>query len=147
LKAGVSEKSMNRELRTEGLFLRWPKPEDAEAVEEMFKSHAGYIEPISVIPVRAAKNILVIESAVYRGLGCSLDVTAVIYQRRPLRRLAYLNADPNRRLRSGSAPARGDRRNAWRIPPFFDCSPAMVRRTVARIRGESGPANPSSRAR
>src|ERR1017187_9964153 len=43
------------------------------------------------------------------------------------------------RLRSRSAPTRGDRRNALRIPPFFGSSPEMVRRTVARRRAESGP--------
>src|SRR5450759_3852949 len=50
------------------------------------------------------------------------------------------------RFRSRSAPTRGDRRNALRIPPFFDCSPEMVRRTVARIRAESGPSPASQLA-
>src|SRR5205814_1020028 len=43
------------------------------------------------------------------------------------------------RFRSRSALTRGDRRNALRIPPFFDWSPEMVRRMAARIRAESGP--------
>ena len=42
------------------------------------------------------------------------------------------------RLRSRSAPTRGDRRNASRMPPFFGGSAESVRRTVARIRAESG---------
>jgi hypothetical protein len=42
------------------------------------------------------------------------------------------------RLRSRSAPTKGDRRNASRIPPFFGGSVEMVRRTAARIRAESG---------
>jgi hypothetical protein len=42
------------------------------------------------------------------------------------------------RLRSRSAPTKGDRRNASRITPFFGGSPAMLRRTAARIRAESG---------
>jgi hypothetical protein len=95
LKAGVSEKSMNRELQAAGLLERWPKTTYSEAVDEVNKSHAGYLDPISAKPVRAAKSILVSAAGVYRGSGCSRDVTAVIYQRRPLKRLAYLNADPS----------------------------------------------------
>jgi hypothetical protein len=95
LKAGVNEKSMNRELRMAGLFPRQPNIADSDAMDEMNKSHAGYLEPISVKPVHTAKDVLVIAAGVYKGFGCSLDVTAVIYRRRPLRRLAYLNGDPS----------------------------------------------------
>src|ERR1035437_1099457 len=50
------------------------------------------------------------------------------------------------RVRVRSAPTRGYRRNALRMPPFLRGSPETVRRTVARIRTDSGPLSASRRA-
>src|SRR5664280_215147 len=39
---------------------------------------------------------------------------------------------------ASSAPTRGDRRRASRVPPFFGWSRATVARAAARLRAESG---------
>ena len=95
VRAGATVKSMNRELIAAGLIPKWPKTADPDAVDEMNKSHAGYVELISEKPVPTDRNIRAIEAGIYKGAGCSLDVTAVLYQRRPLKHLAYVNADPS----------------------------------------------------
>lgn len=87
VKAGDSTESINRTLDLAGLLPRW-----ADTVDEMFKSHAGYLE-VSTISVRGADDILVIAAGTYVGVGCSLDVTAVLYDRRSRTRLADINAE------------------------------------------------------
>jgi hypothetical protein len=84
IKAGRSVGSMNKELQSAGLF---------PALDDVYASHAGYLDEISLRPMRSRNNIIAIEAAMYKGDGCSLDVTALIYQRQPVRRLAVVNAD------------------------------------------------------
>jgi len=91
VKAGSNPDSMNAELKAAGLFPRW-----GNFVEENFKSHAGYLEPLSMKPVRGTGDILVIEASIYQGIG-SRDVTAVLYQRSRLTRLTNINASPDDR--------------------------------------------------
>ena len=57
-----------------------------------------------------------------------------------------LRPDIGGRLRSRSAPTRGERRSALRIPPFGDGSPETVWRIAARIRAESESSPASLRA-
>jgi len=88
LKAGYTTEAMNAELKAAGLFIaQW-----GDVADEMDKSHAGYLDEISVKAVRGADDVLVIAAAMYGGAGCSLDVTAVLYDRRSLTRLAAINA-------------------------------------------------------
>lgn len=95
VKAGISAQSMNRELRSVGLFPRRPKGQEPEdSLDEMHSSHTGYLDPIVPKPVRSGNDFFVVTAGIYKGSGCSLDVTAIVYQSRPLKRLAYLNADP-----------------------------------------------------
>jgi hypothetical protein len=54
-------------------------------------SHAGYLEPLSNPPVRGANDLLQIDAAIYMGVGCSIDVTAVLYDRATRRRLGTIN--------------------------------------------------------
>ena len=89
VKAGDGTERMNRELGDAGLFTSW-----GDMVAEASKSHAGYLEKISAKPVRGAGDILALEAGIYEGTGCSLDVTAVLYQRDPLTRLAQIDAAP-----------------------------------------------------
>lgn len=88
VKAGESLGNMNRELGRAGLLPNWP-----DSVDELFKSHAGYVEAIKRREVRDAKDVFVIEAGMYIGGGCSLDVTAVVYERGSLTRLAEINAE------------------------------------------------------
>lgn len=89
VKAGESLEDMNRELGSAGLLPNWP-----DSVYEMDKSHAGYVEAIKRREVRGANDVFVIETGMYAGTGCSLDVTALVYERNSLTRLAEINAEP-----------------------------------------------------
>lgn len=88
LKTGGTADSMNRELRGAGFF-----PRQLDVADELDANHVGYLEPISPRRIRSGADVFVIAVAVYKGIGCNDDETAVLYQRRPLKRLAYLNAD------------------------------------------------------
>jgi len=89
MKAGDTVQSMNRELSAAGLLATWP-----DTLDQMLLKHAGYLEGIKSKPVQGAGDVLALEAGVYQGPGCSKDVTAVLYQRKPALRLGYLNAEP-----------------------------------------------------
>ena len=89
LKAGERVENMNRELQAAGLFPAWPDTPD-----EMFNSHAGYLEEIKERQVHGATEVVVIEAGIFKGRGCSNDVTALVYERKSFNRLAIINADP-----------------------------------------------------
>ena len=57
-----------------------------------------------------------------------------------------LRPDSNRRTGATSAPTRGERRSAWRMPPFLGGSPEIVWLTTARSREASGPSSAKRRA-
>ncbi|SPE34244.1 hypothetical protein SBA3_2120021 [Candidatus Sulfopaludibacter sp. SbA3] len=86
--AGKTVDTMNTELRAQGLFSDWK-----DSVDENFKTHAGYLEPLSVRDLHAAGDILVIVAQMYQGALCSLDDTIVLYQRTPPRRIGQINAE------------------------------------------------------
>jgi hypothetical protein len=92
LKSGVNWQSMNRELESVGLIPRGPK--NSDPAKEMDTSYTRYVEPISVRSVRSGNDLLIIVAGMFKGNGCSLDVTAVVYQLKPPKRLAILNAEP-----------------------------------------------------
>jgi hypothetical protein len=96
LKSGHGVEALNRELRAVGLLAEWPSDKNLDALlDEMDRSHAGYLEPIFTKAPRGDRNVLFVAAGMYRGAGCSLDVAAAVYQRRPWKRLAVLNAgDP-----------------------------------------------------
>jgi hypothetical protein len=96
VRAGNSARSMNHELREAGLFPNWAKPEAPHKVDKIYESHAGYLGPILEKPVRHGRNVVTIAAGIYKGSGCSLDVTAVVYERLPFRRLGYINAEPSK---------------------------------------------------
>ncbi len=89
VRSGANWQRMNRELETVGLL----GPNSPNGADGLDTSYVGFVEPISVKSVRLRSDLLVIVAGMYRGNACSLDVTAVIYQRAPVRRLASLNAE------------------------------------------------------
>jgi hypothetical protein len=91
MKDGASVEAINAELKAARLLGNWP-----DTIEDNYKNHTGYLEEISTSTVRGASDILVIAAGMYVEAGCSLDVTAAIYQRAPLTRLGYINAKPGR---------------------------------------------------
>jgi hypothetical protein len=90
LKIRESPEKMNRELEAAGLLISW-----SDTPDEMDKSHAGYVGAIKKREFQGTKDVFVIEAGIFRGGGCSLDVTAVVYERGPLARLAEINASPD----------------------------------------------------
>ncbi len=89
VKAGGTSDGMNRELRAAGLLPQWGNDDD-----EMYKAHAGYLEAIATKAGRVTDGVFVLAAGIYMGAGCSLDVTALLYQRTPLTLLGQINADP-----------------------------------------------------
>src|SRR5215471_966625 len=68
IKAGRSVGSINQELQSAGLFPRLAKTAD-EA--DPYDSHTGYVDGISIKPIRSRKDIFAIAAAMYRGDGCT----------------------------------------------------------------------------
>lgn len=91
VKASQGIERMNQELKSAGLFANW-----SDSLNEMDKSHAGYVKPIEKRWVRGTKDAFVIEARIYKGAGCSIDVTAVVYERGSLTKLAEINAAPDK---------------------------------------------------
>jgi len=87
VKAGATAGRMSAELKAAGLLPTW-----SDDLSEMDRSHAGYVEPIRKRRVEDAPDVFVLEAAIYKGGGCSVDVTALVYERAKLKRLAAINA-------------------------------------------------------
>jgi hypothetical protein len=92
VKAGVSIEKMNAELREASLFYHWVDSAD-EIADEYSRSRAGYLEPISTRPLRGAAELLAIKAAIYKGIGCDLDMAVALYERDSLKRVGLLRAD------------------------------------------------------
>ena len=93
VKAGSGIERMNAELKAAGLFPNWPENSDVSGtVNEWYQNHAGRLEPIEAKKVRGADDVMALGAGIYMGLGCSLDVTAMIYDRETLERVAHVNA-------------------------------------------------------
>jgi hypothetical protein len=86
--AGRTIESMNRELKAAGLLLDPPKSADQYSTE-----YTGKLGGVSAQPVRGAGDLLAINAGISRGSTCHVDITVILYQREPLRRLAHINAE------------------------------------------------------
>jgi hypothetical protein len=92
VKTGISIEDMNAELRAEALFYRWVDSAN-ELADEDARSRTGYLEPISSRPVRGAAELLAIKAAIYKGIGCDLDMVVAVYEKDSSNRLALLRAN------------------------------------------------------
>jgi hypothetical protein len=90
VQAARTIESMNRELRAAGLF-----PPRTDPMKPYLEAYAGYLDEISTPRIRAAAGLLAIAAGIYKGGGCALDETVILYQREPLRKLAQINAAPD----------------------------------------------------
>lgn len=88
VKAGESLTDMNRELKAAGLVAEQPNALSGD------KNLAGYVDPIKIRQVPSTKAVFVLEASMYQGTGCSSDVTAIVYERTSLAKLAEINATP-----------------------------------------------------
>lgn len=94
MKAGVPVDAMNAELKAAGLFVSWPDtPDHSRLFDELNRNHAGSLEPVEVKKVRGTGDVLAFGAGIYMGLGCSLHVTALVYDRVSHSRIAVVNAD------------------------------------------------------
>jgi hypothetical protein len=93
VRAGVSIEIMNAELREADLFYHWIDSADRIA-DESSQSRAGYLEPISTRPLRGAAELLAVKAAIYKGIGCDLEMTVALYEKDSLKRVGLLEADP-----------------------------------------------------
>lgn len=89
VKTGASVASMNQELKSAGILPDW-----TPSVDEMDRSHAGYVEAIPERAVRGTSDVFVIEARIYKGAGCSVDSTALAYDQESRRRIAAIRAAP-----------------------------------------------------
>jgi hypothetical protein len=87
MEAGVTTEVMNKELKAARLFPPWTNPND-----EYSTHNSGFLEEISAISVRGVTDILAIRAGIYKGDGCSLDITVALYKKNPLTRLGSVNA-------------------------------------------------------
>jgi hypothetical protein len=78
--------TINDELREARLLYAEPTtlPDDLEA------SHAGYLDAVRGEPLD--EDVLALKLGIYTGSSCDYDLTVVLYQRKPFRRLGWLNA-------------------------------------------------------
>jgi hypothetical protein len=91
VRAGVSIEIMNAELREADLFYHWIDSADRIA-DESSQSRAGYLEPISTRPLRGAAELLAVKAAIYKGIGCDLEMTVALYEKDSLKRVGLLEA-------------------------------------------------------
>jgi hypothetical protein len=91
VKADVEPEDINKELRAAGVL----STERLDTADEMETSRAGYVSEIKQRVRTGSSDVLVIEAGMYRGAGCSNNVTAILYDRKSKRRLAQIDAVPN----------------------------------------------------
>jgi hypothetical protein len=88
MKTGTGVARMNAELEAAKLLSNGP-----ESVDDMFnKTYAGFLGKIEAKPGRA-EDLLVITFGIHTGGSCNFDETIVVYERKPLRRVAQINAE------------------------------------------------------
>jgi hypothetical protein len=83
-----SAKTINEELRQAKLLFR-----ETEGLASDFGSHAGYLGAVQVEPIPEVDDLLALRIGIYTGGGCDYDETVVLYERKPFRRLGWLNAE------------------------------------------------------
>jgi hypothetical protein len=90
VRARATLKTINEELETAKLLLEQPK---TFQIDDFQQSHAGYLDLVSVESVRQADDVFALSLVMYTGDYCDYDQTVVLYQRKPFRRLGWLNAE------------------------------------------------------
>jgi hypothetical protein len=90
-RTGVTVDAMNEELRAADLLSDGPKTLD----DRLNRTYAGYLGPVEIQPTSGAGDLLAVRLGIYTGGFCNFDETVVLYQRKPLRRIAWLNAEPS----------------------------------------------------
>ena len=89
LRAGRTVASINLELKDAHLLSNGP-----QTIDDMFeKSYAGYLGEVEAGALGDTRDILAVKVGIPTGVYCNFDQTLMLYQRRPFRRLAQLNAD------------------------------------------------------
>lgn len=91
VKAGTSIDNMNAELGAAKLLSDGPQTID----DQFDKSYAGYLGHIESRPVPGADGPLVLVVGIHTGGYCDFDDTLLLYQRAPLRRIGWINAEPS----------------------------------------------------
>lgn len=87
---GQDVANMNQELQAAGLF----RP-DSSGEEPDFGTLAGYLAPISRLPLKGTRDVVALAAHIFRGANCSMDGTVILYQQPSRTRLAYIHANPN----------------------------------------------------
>lgn len=87
MRTGSSVARMNEELESVGLLSNGP-----ETVDDFEKNYAGFLGELANRPVRNAAGLSVVTFGIHTGSSCGFDDTVVLYQGKPLRRIATINA-------------------------------------------------------
>ncbi len=88
VKAGENDEQMNRELESAGLLSK-----GAEDVNDFEKSYAGFLGEVEVRTKGISPDVVAVTFGTFTGSFCGYDNTAVLYTRKPFRRLARINAE------------------------------------------------------
>jgi len=89
VKARESLADMRAELQAAGILA---KPA-SEPTTEMYRSYVGYVEPPGESQIRGGEDVFAIEAAVYRNASCGLDATEILYDKKTLDRLGWVNGE------------------------------------------------------
>jgi hypothetical protein len=84
IKAGEASPRINAKLKAAGLF----SPD-----EDGYKSHAGYVEEIRERQVPRARDLRILLMRIYKGSGCYLDDTVVLYGKASGAQVGWFSAD------------------------------------------------------
>jgi hypothetical protein len=90
VKAHESIKDMAAELQAAGILAKHPSDPSAD----MDRSYVGYFEPPSESQIHGAEDLFEIDAEIYKNANCGLNVTPILYDRRTLARLGWLNGEP-----------------------------------------------------
>lgn len=89
VRARATVQMINEELLDAKLLVKEP-----ETFRDYYdRSTAGYLDRLQVESVREANDLLVLRLGIYTGSNCGYDDTLILYQRKPFRRIGWLNAE------------------------------------------------------
>ena len=96
VRAGRHADDINQELKDAGLLFQWLRnivsdDDLKESKRQMFESHAGWVEGARERAIRNSNDLFVVEATIDQGV-CAEDVTASLYEKKSLRRVAEINA-------------------------------------------------------
>lgn len=89
LQAGLSVKAMNEELKAARLL---SKGRDM-LHDESDRTFAGFLGEIRIEKLAMADDLLAIRTGIYTGGSCNFDESIVLYRRKPLQRIGWINAE------------------------------------------------------